>query len=813
MDTISISPRWRKVLRDLWHNKTRTFLVILSIAIGVMSVGMISGSQIILQRDMRASYLDTNPRHAVLYTSLFDDKVSRVIEKMPEVAEAEGRREFNVRVQGQQSTDLNDQTDPNAASDAEWFNLELHVIDDFHQIQINTFRHLSGPVEPPKRTLLMERESLNYMGLSIGDEVRIQLDEGLERWLTISGIVHDVNQVSPSFSSEMVGYISPSTLASLGLPWGYDELNLTVTEHTDDREHILSVAESVKEKLEQGGITVYREFVPDPGKHWAHDDVESMLYLLGVLGFLSLLLSGFLVINTISALLTHHTPQIGIMKTVGARTPQLTGIYTTTVIIYGLLSLIVAVPLGALGAYGLTRYITSLLNFDILSFEVAPQTLALEVGVGLITPLCAALVPIWRGVRITVREAISSYGLGRGQFGQSVIDRWTQAIRGIPRPIMLSFRNTIRRKARLVIVLSTLTLASAIFISVLSVQASLMLTLNDTFRYWNYDFDIDFDRTYRVEALEQGALSVPGVEQAEAWGFQGVFRKRSENELSDRLLMIAPTPGTSFIDPIVMEGRWLLPEDRYKVVINSELLQDEPDLQVGDMLTLEIDGKESKWEIVGLVKQPLSGRFLYVNYTIFGQAVGTVGRVGNVRVSAPLPEGTSPQGFIQDLEEDLKKQGFQVSDITSMAREREGSRNQLNIIVIFLLIMAILLAVVGGLGLMGTMFINVMERTREVGVMRALGASNQSVMGVVVVEGIVIGLISWCIGVVISMPLSKVMSDQVGNLFLGAPATFTFSGQGAILWLGIIAIIATLASLLPAWNASKITVREALAYQ
>lgn len=818
---MTLSPRSRKVLRDLWHNKTRTFLVILSIAIGVMSVGMISGSQIILQREMSAAFLATNPRHAVIYTNLFDNKVARVIEKLPSVAEAEGRREFNVRLQVQHNGDTtrsDEEAAGNSAANVTWHNLELHVIDDFSATRINTFQHLSGPVEPPKRTLFVERESLEFIGLGIGDDVRIQLDEGVERTLTISGVVHDVNQIAPVFGSEVVGYISPSTLESLGIAWGYDELNITVSENNSDRSHIQDVANEVKAKLEQGGITVHRTFVPDPGEHWAHDDLESMLYLLGVMGFLSLLLSAFLVINTMSALLTQHIPQIGIMKSVGAQANQLVGIYMTTVLTYGLLSLLVAVPLGALGAYGLSRYVTGLLNFDIMQFEVAPRTLMLEVAVGLITPLAAALMPVWSGVRITVREAISDYGLGRGQFGENRLDRLVQRVRGIPRPLLLSLRNTIRRKARLIIVLCTLTLASAIFVSVLSVQASLMLALNDTFRYWNYDYDINFDRAYRVEAVEAGALSIVGVEQAEAWGFMDAVRVRGETadgekERGHNVLMIAPTPNTNFVDPLVLDGRWLEPTDQYQVVINSELLRDESDLHVGGFLILDVDGKETTWEIVGLVKQPLSGRFAYINYSVFGEALGNAGRVGNVRVSMSEADETSSADPIKMLEDSFRQRGFQVGNISSTQQERDGARNQLNIIVIFLLIMAVLLAVVGGLGLMGTMFINVMERTREVGVMRAIGASNGSVMLIVIIEGVLIGMISWALGVLLSFPLGKVMSDQVGDLFLGSPVTFAFSTSGAVLWLGCIAIIATLASSLPAWNASRITVREALAYQ
>jgi putative ABC transport system permease protein len=133
--------------------------------------------------------------------------------------------------------------------------------------------------------------------------------------------------------------------------------------------------------------------------------------------------------------------------------------------------------------------------------------------------------------------------------------------------------------------------------------------------------------------------------------------------------------------------------------------------------------------------------------------------------------------------------------------------------VVLLLIMAFLLAVIGGLGLMGTMSINVLERTREIGVMRAIGASNKSVRRIFIIEGIIIGVISWLVGAVLAFPISKVLSDLIGAQFLSAPLNYTFSLNGAIIWLVLVIILATVASFLPAWNASRFTVREVLAYE
>jgi len=119
--------------------------------------------------------------------------------------------------------------------------------------------------------------------------------------------------------------------------------------------------------------------------------------------------------------------------------------------------------------------------------------------------------------------------------------------------------------------------------------------------------------------------------------------------------------------------------------------------------------------------------------------------------------------------------------------------------------MALLLAVVGGLGLMGTMSINVLERTREIGVLRAIGAPNQGVAQVFMREGIGIGVMSWMFSLLFAFPLSKLLSDAVGIPLMGAPLIYTFSPTGVWLWLILVVLLSAIASFIPARNASRLT--------
>ena len=136
-----------------------------------------------------------------------------------------------------------------------------------------------------------------------------------------------------------------------------------------------------------------------------------------------------------------------------------------------------------------------------------------------------------------------------------------------------------------------------------------------------------------------------------------------------------------------------------------------------------------------------------------------------------------------------------------------------DIILLVLVVMAGLLAIVGALSLTGTMGMNVLERTREIGVLRAVGAANSAVRKVVVVEGIVVGLMSWVFATLLSAPVGRVLAGAVVESVLKAQANFQYSVVGVIIWLAIVVVIGILSSLGPARNAVSLSVREVLDYE
>jgi putative ABC transport system permease protein len=127
--------------------------------------------------------------------------------------------------------------------------------------------------------------------------------------------------------------------------------------------------------------------------------------------------------------------------------------------------------------------------------------------------------------------------------------------------------------------------------------------------------------------------------------------------------------------------------------------------------------------------------------------------------------------------------------------------------------MSYLFAAVGGLGLMSMMSLNVLERTQEIGVIRVVGGVSKNIRQIVIIESLVVGLLSWMVGALLAYPVSWGMCVILGETMLRVPLTPIFPWEGPALWLGIIFILAVLASIIPAQNASRLVIRETLSYE
>ncbi|MBX7183515.1 MAG: ABC transporter permease [Vicinamibacteria bacterium] len=817
-----MSTLWRKVLRDFWEEKTRSLLVVAAIALGIAAFSAVLSSYAILNRELNQGYLATNPASATLRLDAIDEALLKDVAALPGVGAAEARRVASGRIK---------------SGPAQWRTLMLFVVRDYAAMRVGTIAHEAGAWPPGKGEILIERDAFQVAKARIGDAVTVKTPGGDYQTLRVTGGVHDVGQAQARMENVVYGYITLDTLALLGEPPVLDRLEILVSQDRFDRARIADVAGRVKAFLEARGHAVRRVDIPEPGKH-PHADLMGMLLLaISTFGLLVLALSGVLVVNLLTALMASQVRQIGMMKAVGATRGQIARIYLGQAGLLGVAAVILALPLGMLGARALCRYLAVFLNFDVTSFAVPFWVYALVALVGLVTPLLAAAYPVAKGSALTVSAALADFGVVDRGFGTDPLDRALAGLSGLARPVLFAIRNSFRRRTRLALTLLTLSVSGLFFMSALNVRASMINTIDRLFGARKFDLSINLGAMVPVESMRSAVARTPGARVCEGWivtqatvvaasskesaagapaGLHdggGSAGHAPETPPASRLSVLGLAPGTQLLRLEIDQGRGLEPSDEDAMVVNSAFMARHPEVKVGQNLILQMGPTESTWRVVGVSHEAFAAPTAYIWRTYFDRAGGHTGMANSVRVSLDRSDAASIDRFREALDRNLEAEGIRALSTTSTADSRYGFDQHMLMIYIFLVAMSVIIGGVGGLGLMTTMSLNVMERRREMGVLRAIGASTPAIWLIVVAEALAIGLMSFLVAASLASPLSRALGDFIGAVLFQTDLSFVFEPNGLLICFLASLVLSALASFLPAWHASRSSVREALGFE
>ena len=514
---------------------------------------------------------------AVLYTSPFDKTLAERIDGMPGVVAAEGRSTVNGRVL----------IGPSNTRD-----IQLVALADFETMQVDTFPLVAGRWPTDKDEVMLEWMGMDYLGAQVGDTITVELSDDTRKQLTITGTAHNPQDPAPTITGSTSGIITPETMTYLGASPLFMEMHIIVEGDTKDRATVRAVADEVQDQIERSGREVFSTYIV--GESIIESIVNTAVMILSVFGWVILLLSAFLVINTISALIAQQVNQIGIMKLIGASRGQMMTMYIVTVLVYGIIALLIGIPLSVTVARLLmTQLIEGLVNIRTDSYAIPLWVYGVMVTVGLLLPVVAGLFPVWQGMRITTFAALNPMSIDP-QTSAGLLERMLIRLprRWLQRPFLLALRNSLRHKGRLLRTMIVMILGTALFIAVISVRQSVDTTLSDFLRYHQYDVQVQFEEAQRISRLEVAALEVPGVTAAEGWGLSSASRQRPDGTESNRYRVYGLPANTNLVEPIVQSGRWLRPDDEYAVVINTSMADEERDLKVGDPIVLNLDDRE-----------------------------------------------------------------------------------------------------------------------------------------------------------------------------------------------------------------------------
>lgn len=797
-----LSPRWKKVIRDLWDNKSRTVLSVLSIAVGIIAFGgmLVTGQTVLTNLD--AAYTVSNPSDITLDLSAYDHELIRWVQAQPGVQQAAGLTALNGTL-----------IKPNGKEQ----DITLYAYADYNAIDLNRLRLTSGSYPQQRGDIAIERGSgsgiLSSPGDSVayaaGDPVRIKLGTDEVFDLRYSGKVYDVNVPGGPSATRWNLYISERTLSDLEVPAHPTRLLIRTTAGTTTAQKY-TLADTLKDQLGKRGLTVRNISVNDRGEHWATSIINGVLVILVMVGGVALVMSGLLIINVVNGLLLSQKKIIGIMKIVGADRAQIFGVYLSMMASLGVMALLIAMPLSGMVGRGIASLVTGMLNFDLVRSGFTPAIIATEVFVALLVPVVFSIVPIWSALHETAAEAISEVS-PRQHAGP--LEKILARMSNLPRTMVLAFRSLFRNNLRLVATMLTLIAAGAIFTSIMNLRVGMPATMTANTGSNNADITVSFGVPInRISAVNR-AMQMPGVIGAEGWiGTQATVVRESSD--GSTIALSGGEADSRFVKPPLLAGsRWLSPysrETRDELVVTQGILESEPNLKVGDSITLKHGDEKHTFRIIGFMNG--LGSQAFGHYETVSRLAGAPDMATSVRVATDDTSAAYTNVLATQLRAKFEDTNVTVVSAQSRATLINNVLSALDILFILMLLVSILIAIVGGLGLAGTMSLSVMERTREVGVMRAVGAESPDLRFMFVFEGLCIGLMSAVVAFILSLPASTLLGQVLGEATRQGIFMPELNVMGYVLWLVVVGAVSVVASLSPARRATHISIREALAY-
>ena len=797
---------WRKAMRDLRKERFRSLSIVLSLAMGIAGFFAVLASHAILTRALNDGYLATNPPSATLAVDRLDDDAIRAAASTPGVESVEPRRVLHGRIR---------------SGPARWQNLALFVRPSFERSQIGTVSLESGAWPSRPDEIAIERDALQVARANIGDRAILRTESGTERPVRVTGSIHDVGQAQARMENLVYGYVGSDMLAALGEEPYYNELAIRVALRPLDERHIRDVANAVATSIEKSGHHVLRIDVPEPGQH-PHAKIMGLLLLaIAAFGFFILVLSGAIVFNVLTALLAGQARQIGVMKALGGTRLQIARVYLLEAGLLGVAAVVLAIPFGLLGAGWHAQWLAEFLNFDVVSYAVPLWIYASVLAVGIGVPLAAAAIPVWLGTRVPVLRALAPNGpLGR-VYGASIIDRALARVSGPSRVLLLAMRNIGRNRLRVALTLVTLAAGGVFYMSALNVRQSMIGMLDRLFETRRADLSISLASDSPVEAIERAARGLPGISAAEGWIVtEGRLSQPNETargnhpDERERFTVVAVPSDSQLLAFDIVSGESL--ERRTNdVVVNTALFDKLAKPAPGEVINLRIEHQESSLRLAGIAREPFSPPTAYILRAFFddGPKEGTA---NSLRIALVKPTSSSSlDAESREIDASLDREGIRALQTTTKANSRLVLDQHMVMIYVFLIVVSCILGVIGVLGLVTTVNLNVTERRREMGVLRAIGATPARVVLIVVIEGVIVGALAWLVATAAARPLGKAIGDLLLGLMFRSDVDLPLTSEpkGVLIWLAVSIVGSALASLWPAWQASRASVREALSYE
>jgi putative ABC transport system permease protein len=357
--------------------------------------------------------------------------------------------------------------------------------------------------------------------------------------------------------------------------------------------------------------------------------------------------------------------------------------------------------------------------------------------------------------------------------------------------------------------LFALALGGAVFLAAANLRASVLDSIDLLFSAQRYTFSARLADAHDADSVDAIVHGVSGVEAAEGWTGLQASVGHGDSVEGNAFSIVAPPADTRLLAPRLVAGRWLRHDDVRALVVSQSLIKSEPALALGARVSLNVRGKSAPWTVVGVIDAgPVPTAFTSREIAAAERGARTV---STIAVATNATGVATQVDLIQRVRGALDRAGMPVSRSQLVEENRRVLADHLLMVVQFLAAMGWVMVVVGGMGLSSTMSLAVLERTREIGVLRAIGARHGAILGIVQIEGLVIAIMSWIVALPLSIPVSIALTWAFSRVMLRVPIYFVPPRIGVVVWLALVIVISIVSCAWPAIKAMRVSVRSALA--
>ena len=790
-----VSSLLRKSITDLSRRRSRTFFAVATLALAVASIGLFA-LPTLMNRSMSAEVAADRLPDLTIYTRplALDHAQLSALAAVPNVRAVDPRSDFGGQVY---------------VGARRAFALVLGI-PDFTRQAVDVV-HVASGVAPETGAVLTDVQNARQGLLSVhaGQTVQIIGADGVVRSLRVSGEGRNLDGgQSVTTDDVIVLYAAPATVASLGRAPGYDELffRLADTRAAAVNATIAAIRHTL---AATPGFTDFSD-LPQlraagdwPGKS-SFQGFSKFLYVIALLALLSALV---LISNTMTTLVAEQTSEIAIMKAVGGRRRRIAAVYLKTALLLGGLGTVAGIVLGAVLAYVLTRYFGSTFFAVGVGFGIDWPIVLISALVGLLGPPLAALSAIRRAVRVPLRDALEATGSAVG--GQDAGDRLLRRVRFLPRPAQIGLRNAGRRRRRSLSTSLVIALAVGTLLAVLGLAAAVASTSRGSWADHGEDVKIDAVGGRLLDARAARLIrATPGVAAVEPMFVTDVT-------LAGQDAKIWAVQQATIFHYRLAAGRWYTPAEEqtraHVAVVESDIAL-ATGIRLGDRISVQTASGPASFRVIGIsANQQEDGTALFAPLTTMHAVLTSMPADANdYWVQTTSHDHAFIDRTTTRIEDTLTAHGYDVNSeivYVRLANEIASHRTlTTTLAVVGLLVVAISMA-----GLANALTMSVLERTREIGILRSIGARARDIRRIFAAETLTLAAAGWLIGVPLGYLLDRFLVWLVKTV-VKVDITFAFPAWNLALALAGTILLALLITLVPIRRAAHLRPGDALRY-